>query len=259
MGHIHLATLAKTKAWVEVIASLSDGARIAVVAGQSAKAAEHDLERAARDPVFIEAVRLLLAIPLAARALDFGDALRRAGLDISVDPSLIDIVMAATARLDSVGSTHPSKSDFSEIATRALTSALVDCIGADLPALFGATAEDVRLTSRKFSYSNGIAVLTRTFFGTIVSSSLSYWLDRILAHEIGDGRRFTNISERAEFDRSLRQYTSEVTRIIQEFAGGWYGKAIHEKGGIGLPAARDFGYVSLKKITAELRVRRNAA
>ncbi len=257
MGHIHLATLAKTKAWVEVIASIAAGAGIATIAGQSAKAAEHDLEAAARDPVFIEAVRLLLSIPLAARQVDFGNALRSVGLEISSEPSLMGIVMAVTARLDAVGATNSAKSDFSALATRSLTSALVDCIGSDLPGLFGPTAEDVRLSSRKFSYSNGIAVLTRTFFGTIVSSSLSYWLDRILAHQIGDDRRFADISQRAEFDRSLRQYSSEVTRIIQEFAGGWYGKTVYEKGGIGSSEARDFGYVGLKKITAELRVRRN--
>lgn len=256
MGHIHLATLAKTRAWAEVIAAIAGGASVISIAGQSAKAAERDLGAAARDPVFIEAVRLVLSIPLAARQVDFANALRMAGLDVSGNPSLMDIVMAVTSRLDTVAKSSPAKTDFAELATRSATSALVDCIGSDLPALFGPTAEDVRLSCRKFSYSAGIAVLTRTFFGVVVSTSLSYWLDRVLAHHIGDGRRFANVGERADFDRSLQQYTSEVTRIIQEFSGGWYGKTVYEKGGIGHAEARDFGYVSLKKITEELRVRR---
>ena len=255
MGHIHLGVLPRSKKWRDVVDLLTDGAAQTSVIAASARAAEGDLLNAAKDPVFIEAVRLLLLIPLAARSRDFGDALRLDGLQIKGDVSLFSLVNATMARLDEVRRAESERNDLGELAARALARTLGVCIGGELPGLFGVTPEDVQATARKLSFSSGIAFLCRSFFGDLVGTTLSYWLDRVLSVHVGAGQRFETVAARGAFDVSLRQYSSEATRIIQEFSGGWYGKALHEKGTIGSQDAKIFGAVALKKICAELQTR----
>lgn len=256
MGHIHLGTLPRTQLWKDVVSLLDGHAATEDVAAASAHAAEAALLKASSDPVFVEAVRLLVTIPNAARQDDFGDALRKLELQIGRSPSLMDVVAAAVARLDRVASGSTSNSDFGGIATRALSAAMFDQVGSELPGLFSPDAEDVRLGFRKFSYSNGIAALCRGFFGSLVGSSLSYWLDRVLAQHVGEGKAFASVSQKSDFDQALRLHTTEATRIIQEFSGGWVGKQLHDKGTIETADARNFGHVCLKKVVEELRVRR---
>lgn len=219
----------------------------------SAGAAERDLLAAANDPVFVEAVRLLLTIPLAARSEDFGAALRAAELQVGSAPGLFDIVAASMARLDEVG--RGRSSDLAELAARALAQTLTNSISPKLPGLFDATPDDVRTAARQLSYSKGISALARAYFGNLVGAALSYWLDRVLPAQIGAAKRFGTVAERSAFDMVLRECTSEATRIIQEFSSGWYGKTLHEKGSFGTQDATVFGAVALKKICEELRQR----
>ncbi len=149
------------------------------------------------------------------------------------------------------------RSDLGELAARALAGTLTSQIGDALPGLFGATSEDVRIEARRLSWSKGIATLTRAFFGELVSGSLSYWLDRTLSLQVGEHRRFGDVADRGAFDMALADHSTEATRIIQEFSGGWYGKTLHENGHIGSPDAAAFGAVALKKIVEELRARRD--
>lgn len=256
MGHIHLGTLPRTRLWQEVVSLLQNGASVDVVAAVSAHAAETSLLNASHDPVFVEAVRLLVNIPLAGRQADFGGALRHLELPVGSTPSLVEVVSAVTRRLDMIGRELPDRSDFSDLSMRAVSRALTDCIGDDLPSLFGASSEDVRQSFRKFSRDTGMAMLCRAYFATLVGSALSYWLDRTLNSQIGADKRFAHVADRAEFDLTMRVYVWEATRIIKEFSAGWVGKTSRQHGGIAASDARIFGHVCLKKVVEELRTRR---
>lgn len=255
MGHNTLGVLPRSRHWQDVVRLLDAGAADSEVVAASARAAEKDLLGAADDPVFVEAVRLLLNIPLAARSDDFGQALRNIGLPVNNRPELLDLVAAVAERLDDVRRETRTRSDFGEIAARALTSTLTIAIGDALPGLFGATPADVQAVARKLSWAKGISGFSREFFGTLVSGTLSYWLDRTLALQVGEGRRFPTTSARNAFDRELDHYSSEATRIIKEFSSGWYGKTLHREGGFRTKDATIFGAVAMKKTVAELRAR----
>ncbi|MEV8466623.1 hypothetical protein AB0T83_07500 [Fluviibacterium sp. DFM31] len=234
---------------------LSGQAAPEAVIAASAKAAQTDLLRASRDPIFVEAVRLLLAIPAAARVEDFGAALRKIGLDVPNRPELLDLVTAVTVTLDQRRAAAPANSDFGEMASRALASTLATTIGDVLPGLFGATPEDVQAATRNLSWNKGIAEYSRRFFGTLLSETLSYWLDRTLDTAVGTDQRFVNVSSRSAFDIELEHFSWESSRIIKEFSGGWYGKTLHRDGGFSTEAAACFGHVALKKIVDDLRTR----
>ena len=256
MGHIHLGVLPNTKPWQEVVALIEMGAEAAGVAALAAKAAERSLLSASTDPVFVEAIRLLVSIPIAARSSDFGDALRHLDLAVGAGPGFIDVLSSASTALDRVDRIHPGRTDFTVLASRAFAKAITDCVGTDLPGLFAPTAEDVQLSFAKYSRGAGLSALCRSYFSALVGSSLSYWLDRVLAGHVGEGKRFLTVSEKSRFDRALEFHVTDATRIIQEFSAGWVGKTVYEKGAVRTEDARNFGHVCLRKVVEELRDKR---
>ncbi len=255
MGHTTLGVLPRTRYWKEVAELLAGPLPNQTIFAASAQAAERDLLRATDDPVFIEAVRLLLTIPAAARAEDFGDALRAQNIPVPNRPELLDLVTAATRRLDEIRAVKGSRSDLGELAARALSETLSTSIGDALPGLFEASPEDVQVAARKLSWNKSVAEYARSFFGSLVTGTLAYWLDRTLDREIGEGCRFADMGARSLFQSELEQFSWESSRIIREFSGGWYGKTLHRDGGFNTLEASRFGHVALKKIVDDLRTR----
>lgn len=124
MGHIHLGAIPRTKFWNEVVGLLEVGADIEEVAEASARAAERALLSASFDPVFVEAVRLLVSIPIAARSKDFGDALRQLDLEVGTGPGFLDVMLSASRHLDQLSEKSGTRTDFTDLASRALSRAL---------------------------------------------------------------------------------------------------------------------------------------
>lgn len=282
MGHIHLAVLPGTKKWRQVVALLDAHAADDVVIAASAIAAERDFARAANDPVLVEAVRLLALIPHAARSSDFGAALRDIGLEASDAPLVTDLLLASGRALERTMREEGDRTDFGEIVRRSLIGTLSDRIGdalselladrigdalpelfADrigdaLPGLFAADAADVQSAAARMGRPPDFSAAARAFFGRLTADTLASWLDRTLSAKVGPGQRFASVSERAAFDEALDQHCAEATRIIREFAGGWYGKTLHRDGTITQERAAAFAAVAFRKITEELHRKRDA-
>ncbi len=258
MGHIHLGVLPSTKKWLDVVGLLEDGAEAEHVAQASAVAIEKELLAAANDPAFVECVRLLAMIPLAARAENFGRALRDIGISVGDQPGLMQILSATGEWLDRFSLEHGRRSDFGELARRALLSTLSAGIGDRLPGLFEATPGDVEVAARRISSSGEFSHVARSFFTKLLADTLSTWLDRTLSAHVGPNRRFADMGMRAAFESGLSLYCVEATRIIREFSGGWYGKAIHRDGQITIESAAAFGAVAFRKISEELQRKRGA-
>ncbi len=232
MGHIHLSVLPSSKRWRDVVTLLEDGAPAEEVIQASAEAAERELASAADDHVFVECVRLLAMIPVAAKAKNFGRALRDLGIPAGDDPDLMSVISATGEWLDRFTRNAGRGSDFGELSRRALLSTLSTEVCHRLPGLFDATTSDVRTAARDLSQPARFSPYARSFFTRLLSDTLSNWLDRTLSTHVGPGRRFSDMGNRVAFDQSLAQYSSEATRIIREFAGGWFGKTIHREGKI---------------------------
>lgn len=258
MGHIHLGVLPNSRKWREVVDLLTGGATNADIVAASAAAAEQDLLAAAQDPVFVEAVRLLATIPAAARNDNFGQALRDAEIPIKGTPDLLTLINAVGQRLDEVARQRARPSDIGELSRRALLSTLSMHVGDQLPGLFDVTPGDVQRAAALLGNSRAFASCTRSFFNRLLSESLRSWLDRTMSAQIGSDKHFSGVRDRAAFDIALAHYSSEATRIIREFAGGWHGKTLHRDGKFDSRQAAAFGAVCFKKITEELRVTRGA-
>ncbi len=256
MGHIHLGVLPNSRSWRAVVELLSEGEPSDRVLRESSIAIEKELRTAAEDTIFVEALVLLGAVPLAARSDDFGDALRRQDIPIRQDPGLIDLAAALGKALDMRVSETGSRTDFGELCRRALLSTFTQKIGGRLPGLFDATSDDVHIAVRELSKSNEFSGLARSFFTRVLSETIHTYLDRTLALGVGTGAGFENVGDRSRFDDAVGQYAMEATRIIKEFAGGWYGKTVYTDGKITRASAARFGAVAFKKTVEEMQRKR---
>jgi hypothetical protein len=255
MGHIRLGRLPATRRWQQVVSLLAQGAPLEQIAGASAGAAENSLTQANRDPALLRSFWLLTQIPLAARSPEFTASLRSLGLQVSDRASLLETVGAFSAAVDEHVDQNGGRTDLGELAQHAAADSLAAVGGADLPSLFGATPEDVRLAIGKLAAPARFAKLAHDFFSRLTHRHLDYYLSRELSNHVGPGQGIASIDAHSAFNSALEQHCREASRIVEVFAGGWFSKTTFE-GGISPEKARDFLFVALRKISRELKKRR---
>jgi hypothetical protein len=258
MGHIRLGGLPKTKKWTQVVNLIARGADVERVASASSNAAEHALERASDDEGLAQAFWLLTQIPQAARQANFSERLWELGLTVSNKPTLLEIVTAFTRAVDGHVRENGKRSDLGEMAQHAASETLAFLAGRELPSLFAPTATDVQQVLAKLGTSDWFSVVARDFFSRLTSRSLSYFLSRELSKHVGSNKRFASIGDHSDFNEALDLHCREASRIIKEFSGGWYGKALQREKQITRDEARNFAHVAFRKLRAELRKRRDA-
>ena len=259
MGHVRLGTLPTTRKWQRVVELISDGGSVEEVARASAIAAEYDLKRAASDPVFLYVARLLVELPLAARGPDFEQALERLGLSPAAPRSLTELAAAVSDAVDRHARAVGRHNDLGEMAQMALVESLTGAVAAQLPSLFEPEHDEVRRALGRLSSGDRFAVFARSFFARLTERTLDYYLSRELANHIGPDKRFANSADRSLFNRALAVHAFEASRIVEDFAGGWYGKTVWQRQGLTPDVIERFVRFAFQKITNELGRRREAA
>ncbi len=92
-----------------------------------------------------------------------------------------------------------------------------------------------------------------------MEQTLQHYLRRELSNHVGPGQRFANDADRRAFDQVLDQHAWEAARIVESYAGGWYGKTIWQGRGAEPEDIREFTLFSMKKLRSELERRSDAA
>lgn len=254
MGHTRIGHLPNTHKWNHVVALIAGEASAAAVADATMDAANRGLEIAATDEGLRHTVWLLTRITLAAREPDFAGELQKLGISVPSAPSVFDIVSGFTEAVDERLSTPGSRTDIGEMAQMAAAETVTSICTEKARSLFETTPEDVRIAVASFATRAGFADLAHDFFSRLTNRFLSYHLSRELSRHVGAGGRFAVISEHQEFSKQLDTTCRQAATIIRDFAGGWHSKANYE-GGITPQKARNFAWVALKKLRAELKLR----
>jgi hypothetical protein len=203
MGHIRLKRLPSSRKWDQVVALLAAGGPIDETAAASADASERALASARNDPALAQAFWLLTQIPLAARAPDFAEAARRAGVELGREPSLIEVVAALRDAVDRESFGRTGRTDLGEMARNAAAESLAAIAGADLPTLFGGTAEDVRQALGRLAAPDRFARLARDFFARLTQRHLDYYLSRTLPQHVGPSRSLATTADHSAFNAAL--------------------------------------------------------
>jgi len=259
MGHIRLGTLPQSRKWRDVVALLESNAPIAEIAEAAARASELDLKRASDDPAFQFVSRLMVELPLLARAPNFETALEDLGISREALGSVSALMAGLNRAIDRAIFDQGQSSDVGELARAALVESLSVRLREKLPTLFDPTPQEIRKALASFAGGHEFGTLARDFFAGLTYKSLDYYLSRELANHTGDGRRFADDAARVGFERSLRTHTFEASRIVEEFAGGWYGKTVWQKQSLSGPAINEFTRFAFKKLRTELGRRRAIA
>jgi hypothetical protein len=230
MGHVRLKRIPASRKWTQVVELLANGAPLAEVAGASAEAADSALEWARHDPVLAHSLWLLTQLPLAARAPDFGAATHALGVSIGSSPTLLELVAGLSDAIDRATAGARNRTDLGEMARKAAAESLAAIVGADLPALFGPTPQDLRLALGKLAAPDRFAKLARDFFARLTRHHLDYYLSRSLSEHVGPEKPIRTVADHAAFNAALEQHCREAARIVEAFAGGWFSRTIFTGG-----------------------------
>jgi hypothetical protein len=254
MGHIRLGDLPRTRKWSQVVGLIEGGAGTAQVASATINAADKGLKLAAKDQGVVETIWLLSQLPLAARSDNFAQALRDRGLLVSDSPCLMEIVGSVTDAIDARMPNCKGRTDLGEMAQMAAAETLTEVIGGRVRSLFGTTPDDVQQAFSKLATNKQFSVFAKDFFARFTNKCMSYFLSRALTHHVGEGQRFTSLSQQVEFTKALETHCKEASRIVEEFSGGWFSKKNWEtEGEISRQDIVAFTGYAMTKLTSELK------
>jgi len=259
MGHIRLGTLSRSKKWREVVDLLETNASLEAIAEASARASELDLSRASNDPSFQFVSRLLVELPLMARSPELCGSLDDMGFDAETLSSVPKLLSEIGNAIDRNAFDLGQSSDLGALAQSALLETLSIKLRESLPSLFTPEPQEIRRALGQLSGGQRFAELARDFFARLTYKSLDYYLSRELANHTGTGVRFASDADRVSFERALFQHTFETSRIVEEFAGGWYGKTVWKEQNLSPEAINKFTRYAFKKLRSELGRRRATA
>jgi hypothetical protein len=244
MGHIRLGNLPRTRKWQQVIALLDSGAATDQVAAATLDASKQGLEEAAHDPALTYSFWLLTQLPLCARKSDYSEELRKLGVSVTSDPGLLDLVGAFTDSVDAHIRGTGGRTDLGEMAQMGAAESLTSTLRQQTESLFGTTPADVQRELASLATPKNFSLLARDFFSRLSERYLTYFLSR----ELSNNR---TVAENRQFREALSLHCKQASKIVEQFAGGWYSKANYE-GGITPRKAANFVHVALKKLRAEL-------
>jgi hypothetical protein len=204
----------------------------------------------------LEAVWLLVRIPLAARSADFAAALRGCGMDVGDDPGVLDVAVGYSLAVDAKMPNGAGRTDLGEMAQNAGVETINATLDPRTSSLWGSGPEDVRRAFAALATAAQFGTLARRFFGRFVFKCLSYMLSKTLPDHIGEGKRFRTVADQTRFVKAVEVHCAEAAVRVEEYAGDWF--SLHRfqtAGDIGRAETRRFLGYAMEKLTTELRDR----
>jgi hypothetical protein len=254
MGHSQIGTSPQTRTWRAVSELISGGADSATVANGVLKAAEKAFSWVQEDTGFRESVRLLTQLAVAAGKPDPLLHLASAGIAIPSAASLVDVVLGVSDALDARMEAARDRSDFGDVARRALASAVSGYLEDRLSGFFEPTREEMAAALKDLRKPKTFAAVFRSFAGTLTNETLDYFLSRELPRHLG--HEFQTANQKAQFEKALKTHCHEASSIVETYAEEWFGKHLYEEGGdISAKSAEGFGWYGMQKMRAELKAR----
>lgn len=260
MGHMGIrAELPQSRPWKGVVGLVAEHADVAKVAEATVHASGLATSEVQNDFGFREAVWLLTQLGIAGSKDKPAEHLDSVGVDVSAAGSVVEVAMALAGELDRRIDTSRQRSDFGEMAHRALVASVTEHLQGKMLPLLKSTPEDVASALGKLGKKKEFAQLARGFFAKLTNQCLEYFLSRTLATQVGEKRRFATTQQLAKFEEALATHCREVSGIVEGFSGDWFSKNRFEGGGnIGRETAEKFGWYALEKIRRELAERARA-
>lgn len=256
MGHTRLGTLPKSRKWQNVVSLLLSASaadtpeNVGAVAAKTLDAATTALEKGLADPGLKYTFYVLTQIVLAARAPDWRQQLKAAGITVADDSSLFDLTAGMQSAIDDYISRHGHATELSEMAQQAAGDALTSLAGTGSITLFGSGNRELQTAVRGLSTRAGFSRLGQAFFGRFLYRFLNFYLSRATAAHVGS-EALPHIEDVSRFNAVLAIHCDQSARIVRDFCGGWYSKTQYYEG-IDTDNTTRFMAVALRKLRREL-------
>lgn len=142
----------------------------------------------------------------------------------------MDVLAAASARVDAATPGNRGRIDLGEMAQGALAETLAAAAGPHLDTLFGTGPGDVQRAFGQYAIARRFGGLAHAYFARLLAKFFLYHLSMTLPLHVGPGRRFDSLAAKERLDRELAHHGRERTLILDTFAGGWWSKERWEGG-----------------------------
>jgi hypothetical protein len=261
MGHQRLGKLPAHRLLPEIVRYLVlGGTPTKDLVDQVTEVGRDALKLALKDPVFIEALWLLIRLPQAAASENFSAALGEIGMAGVTPSSQSDVLVSYDRALEKVQRRlHAGATDLGEIARRAGLSALAEAIRGALPTLWTPTAVDVRASVATLKGTEHFAALAHRFYANFVERVIHYYVDRNLHNMVGNDRVARSVHDLRAFNEAIRRHCDEAALIMRAFARDWLGKNHYRDGKeLSQNDVRRFSAHAVEKIRIELDMRKAA-
>ncbi|GGG39233.1 hypothetical protein GCM10010964_28500 [Caldovatus sediminis] len=262
MGHQRLGKLPAHRLLPEIVRYLLDGGTpTADLVDQVTEVGRDALRHAVKDPVFIEALWLLVRLPQAAGSSAFVDGLAALGLKGRPPGSLPELLAAFDSALERVQRRAAGgATDLGEMARQAALSALAEALQPRLPVLWQPTAEDLRHSVASLRSADAFADLAQRFHSRFVDRVIHYFIDRNLHRMIGPERATKSLNDVEAFNGAIRRHCDEASLIMRAFARDWLGKNFYRDGkALTQDDVRRFASYSVEKLRIELAQRKGTS
>ena len=235
---------------------VANGANEAAIADAVMVAAGKTLARVRDDAGFREAMRLIMQLALAGSRSNPAAELEAAGLSISENTSLVDVVLSIGDEFDKRVDAANGRSDFAEVAQRALVGTVTDLLKENLPSLFEPSRNDVTAAFKQLKQPGNFGKFFQNFVGGLTNELLNSYLSRTLGTHLGEGQRFATTDQIGQFEKAMKTHCHESAKIVDKFAADWFSKhRFQGAGDISREKAEGFGWVAFRKMALELAER----
>lgn len=255
MGHIRVGRLPKTQPWVAVFGALErDNIDVNELARTTAQAAQQELAALEGDPSINYCFWFLVRIVTGARSNDFAGELERIGVHIVQPVSGLSFVQQVSRALNRGLSKRGDRSVFVRMAELSLRETLSSYIVEQSKSLFGTSLKEIESACRAISSRKRFGQVTKEFFARFSSRIILFLVDKELSNYIGADGSLDSPQQVLEFQRALDRHCYESSKIIEDFAAGWFSKQNWESNNdISEEQALGFTSYALHKIQMELR------
>jgi len=210
------------------------------------------LKQAANDQGLQTTFWLLVQLTHAATKEQFHTALWKLGFSVPERPTLFDVTSTFSDYVQQHVIRKQTQTDISDISLSAAVETLTALCSKRTTDLFGVRPENVQKSIREYASKVGFSQLGHEFFSRFTNRYVSYLISRELPLHVGPDRRFKSTENLTEFNKALELHCRQASRIIEEFAGGWYSKSVWQ-GKLSQKDTTSFLHIALKKLRAELK------
>jgi hypothetical protein len=252
MGHLRVGRLPRRWGWEQVIAALSSSdSRDEGVVSAAAQAAKRTLSDAKHLESLAFALWTFLDLANAARSGSLIAHVSEQGGELTTPVTGLALLRAISRIVEREARAKRAPNALDDIALQTFESVALSAVREESRTLFGCTPDGVEDAFRKLSTKLQISSVGRRFFSEFTYRSLRLALERELARSLGARNKFTSSADLTRFDERLRAYCWDVSKIVEEFSGGWYSKAVWERR-LNLQEVQGFTAYAIEKLLTEL-------